>query len=416
MQTFTGYEYLLIDIANQWGLDKELFEARIQWVKDNLADLENLAAQRGHWKEQPLYLKAVQALRKAEQGMATGHRVGFDAVCSGMQLMSAMTGCAAGAKATGLLGSNVRADAYTTCSTHMENLLGRSLPHVRKSVKNATMTALYGSKAEPKKEFGDGTEELEAFWAALEKTAPGAVNLLGVLLSSWNPEALYHSWILPDGYQAYCKVTVKHKARVRVEELDSIRFDYEYTVNEAKDKDVKNAANVVHSIDAYVLRSLLRRCNYDLDRVSWAYNEVLEELMTRAGRTTQSLPQATEGVQHYLDLWKRTTLVDPVILPYLGAQDFSTLPLAFLKSLRRVLESMLEHKPFPVLTVHDEFTCHPNNMNALRRHYRDILADLADSTILDDLLSQLYGEPVSYYKATPDLGERIRAEANYALC
>ena len=43
MQTFTGYQYLLIDIANQYGHDKMLFEDRIQWATDHLQELETLS-------------------------------------------------------------------------------------------------------------------------------------------------------------------------------------------------------------------------------------------------------------------------------------------------------------------------------------------------------------------------------------
>ena len=41
MQTFTGYQYIKIDVANHFGLDKETFEDRIQWVDTHIDDLED---------------------------------------------------------------------------------------------------------------------------------------------------------------------------------------------------------------------------------------------------------------------------------------------------------------------------------------------------------------------------------------
>ena len=100
MQTFSGWQYLLIDVCNQFGGDKLLFEERIQWAEENLDQLESLVDQA---ETKPLYMKAVQAVRKAQQGIPSGHLVGFDACCSGIQIMSAITGCEAGATATGLV-------------------------------------------------------------------------------------------------------------------------------------------------------------------------------------------------------------------------------------------------------------------------------------------------------------------------
>ena len=63
----------------------------------------------------------------------------------------------------------------------------------------------------------------------------------------------------------------------------------------------------------------------------------------------------------------------------------------------------------------DEFKCHPNYMNHLRYHYKEILADLADSNLIDDLLSQLYGQEGTFDKLSKNLGNKIR-NSNYALC
>ena len=80
MKMFTGFEYLLIDCANNYGHDKFVFEDRIQWAKDGLNHLEDLT---GEADEPALYQKSVMAIRKAQAGLPTGHRVGMDSVCSG---------------------------------------------------------------------------------------------------------------------------------------------------------------------------------------------------------------------------------------------------------------------------------------------------------------------------------------------
>lgn len=242
MNLFTGFQYLLIDAANQFGLDKLLFEERIQWGMDNLADLEALADQ-AEAKTKPLYVKAVQAIRKAQAGIPTGHLVGFDASCSGIQVMSALTGCYAGAHATGLVDPNVRADAYTAVTNAMNEVLGGVGVNVpRAKAKEATMTSFYGSKAKPIEIFGEDTPELAAFYAAATKVAPGAWGLLQDLLASWQPYALKHEWQLPDGYEAKVKVMNKIETRIEVDELDHATFTYQYYVNEGQDKGLSNAA------------------------------------------------------------------------------------------------------------------------------------------------------------------------------
>jgi hypothetical protein len=80
MQLFTPFEYLLIDIANHKGLDKELFCDRIEWVKSNIHNLEAFVKDAS---DPAQYVKAVLALRQAQAGQPIGHMISLDAVCSG---------------------------------------------------------------------------------------------------------------------------------------------------------------------------------------------------------------------------------------------------------------------------------------------------------------------------------------------
>ena len=62
----------------------------------------------------------------------------------------------------------------------------------------------------------------------------------------------------------------------------------------------------------------------------------------------------------------------------------------------------------------DEFRTHANNMNYLRQHYINIFAELAESNILSDILSQIHGCKGSFPKLSTNLAEKIRG-SNYAL-
>lgn len=402
----------MIDTANQYGLDKLLFEERIQWVKDHMDTLEDHMDSADN---KYLFKKAVMAIRKAQQKVPTGHLVGFDATCSGIQVMSALTGCKVGAEATGLVNPNVRADAYTAVTKIMNDILGGlGLSVKRKGAKQALMTAMYGSKAEPIILFGEDTKELKAFYEAAGKVAPGAWQLLQYLLASWQAGARYHAWQLPDGFEAKVKVMLTKETRIEVDELDGASFTYQYYVNEGCKSGLSNAANVVHSVDAYVLRCIHRRCNYDPQKTLSVSNLIGMGVLNR--NVPKDLkPITEEAIQYYFDLYQQSNMVDVVIVPHLNAETIATLPTEYLEKLLTVLDSMLVHKPFEVVTVHDEFKCHANHMNHLRQHYINVFAELADSTVLEMILGGIYGKSGTYTKLSNNLSESIK-NSNYALC
>lgn len=414
MNLYSGWEYLLIDVANQYGLDKETFEKRIEWALAHLNDLEALTDKADN---KPLYVKAVLAIRRAQKGLPIGHLVGFDASCSGIQIMSVITGCHVGAKATGLIDPDVRADAYMACTQAMNQILqkttGGAVQVTREDAKKALMTSFYGSTAQPKAIFGEDTPELAAFYEAARQIAPGAWELLHDLLASWQPFAKMHAWQLPDGFEAKVKVMQKVESRIEVDELDHATFTYEYYVNEGAEKGLSIAANVVHSIDAYVVRSIHRRCNYNAESVRNAYKLLMSTLQERKDLGVQPTTP-TARIAYYVNLWKRSGIADVVILPYLNEHTIQQLPTQLVKELLEIVEGMLSYKPFEVVTIHDEFKCHPNHMNHLRCQYRNVLQALARSRILDMILTEIHGKPVQYQKLSHNLDQAL--VSNYGLC
>lgn len=413
MQTFTGFEYLAIDLANHRGMDKDLFEDRIQWVYDNMDHLEDFA----DTAETPeLYKKATMAIRRAQLGQSIGHIVHFDACCSGIQIMSALTGCVQGAYNTGMIDPTKRMDAYSNTTGAMNAILVKkgmsSISVPRSDVKQAVMTSGYGSKAVPKAVFGDG-EMLNVFYDAAMEIAPGAFRLMDELLQSWRPFALSHTLVMPDGFVAKMKVMEDKECRIEVDELDHASFTLQYRVNEGTERGRSNVANSIHCTDAYLLRCLERLCNYDEELVRTVQRILEARLLANSMGIKQEKPE--DEIGYYLNFWKQSNMADIVIFNVLNWTNYMQLPTALASKLLATVNQMLSAKPFPIVTVHDAFGCHPNNCNVVRYWYKEVMADLADSTLLQWMMNQLYQITDGVYeKLSPNLGDQIRM-SNYAL-
>lgn len=410
MKEYLPLDYLCIDIGNHFGLDKLLFEDRIQWVKDNYDQLEQLADKAD---VKPLYMKAVHELRNVVAGKETGHIVQLDATCSGIQLLSAMAGCVRGADATGLV-SHKRADAYTDVTREMNKILqlrGMSAIVVpRADVKRAMMTSVYGSTAVPKEVFGEG-DLLNVFYSAVAVVAPAAFELMTALLHTWQPYALQHSWVMPDNHHVMIKVLEQKETRIEVDELNHATFTTYVTINQGTEKGVANVANVTHSVDAYVLRSVIRRASFDVKKVKEAYQLLNSSLSIDADATEP----CDDALQTMLDIYKYSAMLDVSIIDYINESNVHHVPLPMVIRLLAVLTEMLARGSSPVVTVHDSFGSLPTHCNTVRYWYKEICAELAESNMLAFLVSQITGKHVTYVKKSNDLGNKIR-NSSYGIC
>lgn len=409
-QHYQPIEYICIDIANNFGLDKELFEVRVQWVKDHLHELESLADQAD---EKELYLKAVHALRLSIAGKPNGHLVALDATCSGIQIMSAITGCIKGADATGLISSK-RADAYTDVTNAMNALLRlkgvNDITIPRPDIKQAVMTAGYGSQEQPKKIFGE-CDLLATFYQAAMQVAPAAFELMSSLLSTWRPMALSHNWVMPDNFHVNIKVIQKKEVRIEVDELNHSTFTTYVKINEGSKKGLANVANTIHSIDAYLLRTMIRRCSYKPAKVKKAVALISEYLLNKPMQVKCTDPE----LENLLNIYQYSQMADIRIIDYLNVANINMVPTELLMRILGILNKMLELGSSPVLTVHDAYRAHANHCNTVRYWYKEIMAELAESNILEFIVMQITGKPCKYIKKSQGLGDKIR-NSNYAIC
>lgn len=416
MSEFTGMQYLLMDIASNYAFDKEDWDVRLNWA---LEHEENLLKEVRRMRENPSYTSqylveadepalmfaGMQALEAARQGKPTGYMISLDATASGMQLLSIMSGCTESARVCNVIPSSDtkdhREDAYTAIYEWMCQKVTNAFDVTRAAAKDSVMTALYGSRAVPKKHFGTG-EMLEAFYSTLEERIPGAWNLNLALEELWQPYALDHSWVLPDNFHVIIKEM--NPVPTQVMFLDQPMM-VEITQNVGTKKGRSLCPNINHGLDAMVVREMQGRCNFDSDHI-----QGLRVALMSGKYGTRTTEQSDELVQEIWAHYEACGFLSTRILNLLCKENLGLVDADVIAQMIFTLPS----KPFEIVTIHDCFRCLPNYGNDMRRQYNQILSDLAKSDILSYLATQITGSYVPVIKGA-DLSQMILS-SSYAIC
>lgn len=271
-----GNEWLLIDIANAYGLDKSNWETRLEWSRSNLetilGDSSNLEATAS---DKLLFKQAVKEYKYYLQTGKSRQIVRLDATASGYQLMSVITRDEKAMEMLNVLGNTKRQDFYSLVYDRVRELVQPrdrddldlwleakakelDLAKPRDVIKASIMTSGYNSVATPKMMLGN---YYGVFEQAIEEMASGASSLREYINSLYEPK-MYHSWKLPDGHWAYVPSLVTKTHKIEIKELDkSIKypsFNIRCEDNEAsKDNWRSLAVNAIHSLDAWVCRQVI---------------------------------------------------------------------------------------------------------------------------------------------------------------
>lgn len=418
-QEYTPIQYLKIDIATNYGntlingvmvdLDKVNFEDRIDWFDTQKVNGTLVSAIKD--ADNPaLYFAGLTAYESTLNGEAIGYPISLDACSSGLQLLSVMSGCEKSALRCGLINTGKREDAYTSLFQDMCDTAEGKIPlrATRPDMKQAIMTSLYGSTAQPKYLFGENSPALELFYKTMEENIPGAWALNIALKGLWQPYALTHEWEVPDGFQVSMKVESL--------ETDSVMFlgeELDIFTKQAKGtaKGLSLSPNIVHSIDGMVVREITRRCNYDPQQVK-SVLEICEMALKRGTQRKSAKGRGRKKDVILRRVWARymkSGFLSARVIDLIDEANIGLVSAAYVK--RMILT--LPAKPFSVLSIHDCFRVLPCYGNDLRRQYNLILSELASSVVLDDIATQITGQRQRLNKLG-SIAHKIPT-ANYAL-
>lgn len=409
MQTFTGREYLKIDIANNFGLDKADWDDRIAWFDQNEHQLESLVP----LADTPaLYYAGVLAWRDVQAGKPIGYMVSLDATSSGLQLLAALTGDRKAAELCNVVSTSdngkkpTRRDAYTGVYKHMLKKTGDTAKIDRSQCKEAVMTSLYGSTALPKQVFGEGSL-LDLFYTTMRELAPAAWRLNETFLAIWDPNALSHDWVLPDNFHVHIKVM--GQIRKTVHFLNQ-PFEIFYNENIPIEGGRSLGANSIHSVDGFIVREMTRRCDYDPAHIDRIRKIINGQPVPEIKLSKENQAHADQMVQILWARYQDSHYLSARILDYL---DPNNLHPAYRAPIKELVDS-LPAKPFKVVSIHDCFRVLPHYGNDLRIQYNNQLMLVARSNILSSIISQILNRPISINKYDPLLYRSI-PHTEYAL-
>lgn len=388
-----GLFWLENEISNQYGhgKDKITYEEKSTWVKSqNLLEL----VEKGEAENPEQFFRACKAYKGYEERCV----VSLDAVSSGIQLLSTLTGDVIGLKNTGVLKTNERPSPYLQVEENFKNdcrLYNIPYTWEYSDIKQKTMIAYYGGESDAKKLFGLA---FPLFMNAVAKVAPRAWALSEMFAKLHDPTRAEQHWIMPDGAVS-----------------SSISFDYvsaTVTVGGIPQfiskkipwpkKGYKGLSpHITHSCDTWVFREILMMTNQ---------NQI--DIEKKFFPTSNPVKAAVipPMVKKLLRTYARTNILSSRILLYADASMMHLIPQQALEELIQALPK----KKFPLLGNHDCFSTHPNYMDDIVRIYNYLLERLYCSSLVAHIHAQLGKKDFPTPPIDLNLKEQFK-HAKYAL-
>lgn len=412
MYMFSGFEWLLIDLASRFGKDKDKYQARIDWaaeliplinvrteaeLKTNLEPWINIA------DDKPHFVGAALAIWDTLQGRVSNWAVSQDSASSGAQLMSCMTKCHTGMSNTGVFGTDVP-DLYTT----VNNLMGEhgsKLP--RKVLKKGMIPHMYASTVSPKRIF---EESYPIFLKAYGETVPRAQILSDLLVDAWDSNTTEHVVIAPDGFEAVMPVLIQeHKVIPFKDHSYKYVYSAKGTKLKGKAKGTKAlSANTTHIYDAYMLRELNRRCNYSADIVVAAIDALTNP---KLGKVDQHKVTKLKGLERLSQEFNQVSIV---ALEYIDVSTAACVSHNYRNQLVVILEQVLLSTSFEIKNVHDDFAALPNYVSHMKYMYNVLLRETYLGKWIYAVLKKLTGKVYPVSKIDAELADEILL-ATYAI-
>ena len=266
--TAEGMRQMKIDIANHYGYDKANYDVREAFI----AKQDDVA------KKPILANKAVSIWNRLvdDDSFMTNYCVGIDATASGMQILSILSNDSETAKYTNLTDPSRCYDIYgKACEKVLEVAKSSlSVKDIRDIIKKALMTRGYNSD----KQIVVAQQELRKKGISIDlstltsildlsdkitKAKDAMNNVLCDTYSKLSDDQQITRWTMPDGFIVEIANISKCWSGFTCRKF-SLQMTYDRLGWNKELNWRALAPNLIHSIDAYICREVIRRCSFQV--------------------------------------------------------------------------------------------------------------------------------------------------------
>jgi hypothetical protein len=233
-------------------------------------------------------------------------------------------------------------------------------------IRKALMTSFYESVATPMNLFGD---DYDKFVAAARKMLPGPWALKEAIASCMKYKEFY-GWTMMDGFKVNMDVTTPVNCSMDIGGLNMEWIEHRKAAVGTKGL----TANVTHSLDALVLREVLRRTHCDHQWYLESQLTPFEELREKDIALMQSILR-----------WQRSKFLSFEFLEHMDQCNQHLVPLELQQEVydRHTTSSMY------IQPIHDCYRVRATDASDLFQIVKEVMADLAYSKSAWWILTQL---------------------------
>lgn len=279
---YKNLKWLIIDIANHFGLDKETNHTKLTWFKAIRRHrfMSLIAASRGRgylydMADKPLlFKKALRAWVDATiYKKPINHFVSLDATASGMQILGLMSKDKELCKLTNLTHNDKCYDIYSIVGEEVANHI--KLPYsksIRKYCKKATMTYYYNSQ----KGLVEQSDLINQLGGSVRLSPAKLEEIIskissGARLIKDEINKLFHRlpksynvirFTMPDGFKVELPLIKKAMRQFRVN-YRTINFMYDVLGNDGSNWRGL-VPNIIHAIDSWIAREMVYRAKFPI--------------------------------------------------------------------------------------------------------------------------------------------------------